>query len=310
MAEWRALIDRSFVPLQIDELGGVDFRGHLSHSTVEDVTVFEITATPHVVRRTPRLINQVPGRYYKLSLQLEGPAVLEQDGRRADLSPGDLAIYDTHRPYTLHLPTNSRAMVLMFPHELVELTPEEVGRVTALCFPQDTGLGRVINPFFAQLGRNLDQLRGVDGVRLIHSTLDLLVTLLSTELRRVDGDGQDPNQALLRQVRTYIRAHLDDPTLSPASIASAHYISTRRLHALFSGERETVAAWIRSRRLEHIRRDLGDPLQAQRSVSAIAARWGLTDAAHVSRVFKAEFGESPSTYRDRILHQEAGAPTR
>lgn len=301
LAQWRAIINRSIVPLQIDALAGIEFRGHLSHASVEDVTVFEIVATPHVVRRTPSLIREAPGRYYKLSLLLEGTAVLEQDGRRADLAPGDLAIYDTHRPYALTFPSASRALVIVFPHELVELTGEEVGRVTANRFPRDAGLGRVINPFFTELGRNLDQLGGIEGSRLVHSALDLLVTLLSTELRRLDA--HDPHQALLRQVRTYVQEHLQDPAMSPATIARAHYVSTRRLHALFSGEQETVAAWVRSRRLERIRRDLGDPVLAQRSVSSVAARWGLTDAAHFSRLFRAEFGESPAAYRDRLMRE-------
>ncbi len=84
---------------------------------------------------------------------------------------------------------------------------------------------------------------------------------------------------------------------APASIAQAHYISTGHLYTIFSSEGETVSAWIRERRLAHVRRDLVDPVPADRPVSAIAAHWGLTDAAHFSRVFKAEYGQSPSAYR-------------
>lgn len=32
-------------------------------------------------------------------------------------------------------------------------------------------------------------------------------------------------------------------------------------------------------------------------MSAIAARWGLTNAAHVSRAFRAAYGVSPVEYR-------------
>lgn len=301
---WRAEVNRSFVPLQIDELG-VPFRGHLEHAVVGDVSVFEIIATPHVVRRTEELIAQVEGRYYKLSLQLDGPTVLEQDGRAVHLNPGDIAIYDTHRPYTLTFPEKNRAMVMMFPHERVDLPRDEIAQVTAVGFPSDEGLGRVINPFFVELGRNLDQLTGPHASRLVYSALDLLVTMLSQELQRMRGGRVSPARSLAREVREYILTHLGDPDLSPVSIAQAHYISTRHLYTIFSAEGATVSAWIRQRRLEHIRRELADPVQADRPVSAIAARWGLTDAAHFSRAFKAEFGMSPTAYRDEALDRVA-----
>lgn len=295
---WRSVINGSFVPLQIDELDGAPFHGHLERAVVGEVSVFEIHATPHVVRRTQALIDQADGRFYKLSLQLSGPAVLEQDGRTVQLRPGDIAIYDTHRPYRLTYPERNRAMVIMFPHEAVDLPPDEIAQVTAVGFPSDQGLGRVINPFFVELGRNMDQLTGAHASRLVHSALDLLVTMLSQELRQVRRGEQGPARSLAREVREYILARLGDPALSPDSIAAAHYISTRHLYTIFSAEGATVSAWIRERRLEHIRRDLADPVLDERPVSAIATRWGLVDAAHFSRLFKAEFGISPTGYRE------------
>ncbi len=295
---WRAAVSGSFVPLEIDEIGGVPFRGHLDRTVVEDVSVFEIVATPHVVRRTEALIERVEGRFYKLSLQLAGPSVLEQDGRRATLQPGDIAIYDTHRPYRLTFPEKNRAMVIMFPHEAVDLPRDEVARVTAVRFPRDRGLGRVINPFFVELGRNMEELAGAHASRLVHSALDLLVTMLSQELHQRRHGAVGPSRSLAREVREHILEHLGDPELTPAAIAQAHYISVRHLYTIFSEEGETVSAWIRARRLERIRRDLIDPLQAHRPVSAVASRWGLTDAAHFSRLFKAEYGQSPTAYRE------------
>jgi AraC-like DNA-binding protein len=58
-----------------------------------------------------------------------------------------------------------------------------------------------------------------------------------------------------------------------------------------------VAGLIRQRRLERCRRDLLDPSLEDVPVSAIAARRGLTSAAHFSRVFRAAYGASPVEYR-------------
>jgi AraC-like DNA-binding protein len=80
-------------------------------------------------------------------------------------------------------------------------------------------------------------------------------------------------------------------------IAAAHYISLRALYTLFETQQTSVAGWIRERRLERCRRDLADPALRERSVSAIAARRGLTDPAHFSRAFRAAYGLPPTEYR-------------
>ncbi|MEU4553698.1 helix-turn-helix domain-containing protein [Micromonospora violae] len=36
---------------------------------------------------------------------------------------------------------------------------------------------------------------------------------------------------------------------------------------------------------------------------AIAARWGFSDKAHFSRVFRARYGRSPQAYRAAVAHR-------
>ena len=84
-------------------------------------------------------------------------------------------------------------------------------------------------------------------------------------------------------------------------MADSHFISVRRLHQFFESEGTTVSTWIRTRRLEHCRQMLDDPVHADRSVSEIGARWGLPDAPHFSRVFKGAYGMSPRQFREENL---------
>jgi AraC-like DNA-binding protein len=109
-------------------------------------------------------------------------------------------------------------------------------------------------------------------------------------------------------MHAFIEHRLGDPELSPGTVAAAHHISLRYLHKLFEGEQTTVADWIRRRRLERSRRDLLDPALRDRPVSATAVRWGLTDPAHFSRLFRAAYGMPPGEYR--AAHAvPAGAPS-
>ena len=296
-ADWHDLISESFVPLHVRSSDPSNFHGRLRSRLLDELSIVEVTATGHSVHRTPSLIARSDRLYFKLNLQLAGTAILVQDNREAVLRPGDLAVYDTHRPYTLAFESDFRTLVLMFPHDALDLPAGSVGALTATRMAADQGLGRMISPFMTQLAENLEVLSGPSGHRLAHNTVDLLSTMFASELDRRPDNTEHPHAELLGRIRRFIEANLADPALSPASVAAAHFISTRHLHNVFQEAGTTVAQWIRTRRLENCRRELRDPLQAHRAVSAIAARWGFVDAAHFSRIFRAAFGEPPSSYR-------------
>ncbi|MDR7159474.1 helix-turn-helix domain-containing protein [Arthrobacter sp. BE255] len=293
---WKHLVAESFVPLAA-RTGDVDgFRGQLRSRVLDRMSVVEVTATSHEVHRTPALIAQASERYFKLNLQLEGTGLLIQDNREALLRPGDLAIYDTNRPYTLAFEEEARMMVVMFPCDALSLPTDYVGQLAAVRMAGSTGLSGIVGQFIRQLSENLDVLSGPSGSRLAANALDLVSTLLHAEMD-IAPDRMKPQALLAVSVREYIEANLSDPQLSPASIAAAHFISTRHLHNVFHESGTTVATWIRSQRLDGARRELRDPLHAGKPVGAVAARWGFLDAAHFSRTFRDAFGVSPSDWR-------------
>lgn len=296
ISEFRAAVSESFVPLQVSTNGPDHFRGVIRGASVDEVHVNEVRATSHVVERTPELIARSDRSYFKLSLMLAGTGMLIQDDREAVLQAGDLAVYDTDRPYSLVFDDDFRTMVVMFPKHLISLPADVVGQLTAVRISGQGGLGGMVVPYLTQLAGNLDQLAGTTGARLAHSALDLVTTVFTRELG-LDEVSADPHRALVQRIRSYIDRNLASTDLGPASIASAHFISTRHLHGLFQEQGVTVSTWIRTRRLEQCRRDLLDPMLADRPVAAIAARWGFVDAAHFSRAFKTAFGISPSEYR-------------
>lgn len=296
ISDFRAAVNDSFVPLQVTSSHPDRFRGMIRATGVDEVHISDVRATDHVVERTPELIARDDRAHFKVSLMLAGTGLLIQDHREAVLSPGDLAVYDTSRPYSLVFDDDFRTMVVMFPRHLITLPPDMVGQLTAVRIAGTEGLGAVVAPYLTQLAANMDQFTGSTGARLAHSALDLVTTVLTHELG-LDGASSDPHRALMQRIRGYIDRNLASTELSPASIAAAHYISTRHLHGLFQEQSTTVSTWIRTRRLEQCRRDLIDPILADRPVAAIAARWGFMDAAHFSRAFKSAFEVSPSEFR-------------
>ena len=293
---WKHLVAESFVPLAARTADADGFRGQMRSRVLDRMSIVEVTATSHEVHRTPSLIAQGHERYFKLNLQLEGTGLLIQDNREAILQPGDLAIYNTNRPYTLTFEEQARTMVVIFPCDALSLPTDYVCQLAAVRMDGSTGLSGIVGQFIRQLSENLEVLNGPSGSRLAANALDLVSTMLHWEMD-IAPDRMKPQALLGVAVREYIDANLSDPLLSPASIAAAHFISTRHLHNVFHESGTTVASWIRSQRLEGTRRELRDPLHAGQSVGAVAARWGFLDAAHFSRIFRDSYGLSPSDWR-------------
>ncbi|QIM16252.1 helix-turn-helix domain-containing protein [Leucobacter insecticola] len=297
LGAFRNLVSSSFVPLRVSTDRPEPFAARMSSADADNIAFTEITAKPHLVERTPETIASGGSGYYKVSLLLSGSSILVQDGKELVMSPGDLSIYDTSRPYSLLFGEEFRNLIMMFPKDRLELPIPFTEQLTAVSLrQQNSGLASVITAFISQFPAQLSPLDDRVRTKLAHTSLDLVSTMLSSILD-TDPAHRDPHQVLLQKIYTHIDENLGSPQLSPSSIAAAHYISTRHLHALFRQADTTVSTWIRERRLERCRVDLLDPVIADRTVSAIAARWGFTDAAHFSRVFKSTYGVSPSEFR-------------
>lgn len=291
VAAYRAAVCDSFVPLAVSVERPGAFWSRVRSTTAGGVLLSEIAATPHAVHRTPALIGTGGRRYYKLSLQLAGTSMLVQDDREATLRPGEMALYDSHRPYTLVHGSSFRSIVLMVEQQALGLPREAVAQLTAVRL--DGPVGAVAAPFLADVAARLDEVPAVAAARLLHHAVDLVATACASVL----DAAPHPHAALAAQVRAYVEDHLGEADLGPASIAAAHYVSTRHLQGVFHEQGTTVSGWVRERRLERARRDLLDPLQSERPVAVIAARWGFADPAHFSRVFRAAHGTSPSRLR-------------
>jgi AraC-like DNA-binding protein len=264
------------------------------------VTVTAMTLSPGTAARTPQLIRQSDPGVCKVDVLTAGHMRVEQDGRRTDLGPGDLAFVDLSRPSRWVSLSAVRGVAVMFPRTLLPLRTHEVASLTGTkVHGSRSGAGALASSFARQLPDHLDRSGAGERARLGTTVLDLLAIALSGRLGRRPEEPLDDaaRPAMLARVHAYIETNLGDTELTPAKIAAAQHISVRYVHKLFESEQTTVAGWVRQRRLDRCRRDLLDPALRSRPISAIAARWGFPDPANFSRVFRSEFGLPPGEYR-------------
>ncbi|MFG2953398.1 helix-turn-helix domain-containing protein [Streptomyces sp. NPDC048291] len=297
LEHWQEEVFRTFVPLRITLPKGEPFSGTISTDRLGPLQATTVDCDRGRVDRTPRLIARASADYVYVGLQRSGHAHVDQDARSAELRPGDVALYDTTRPYTLRFPQRFRTQVLLVPRSLLPQTEGELQRVTATSLPRDDGLGQVVLPFLRSVADRAPDITPTAAERLAANAVDLVGTLLAEHLGRDPQDTVGGSLALLLRVKAFIDRHLADPDLTLAHIAREHRISVRYLHKLFESESTTAARWIQRRRLDECRSELSRRSPVTPTVAAVARRWGFTNAAHFSRAFRAAYGTSPSAWR-------------
>jgi AraC-like DNA-binding protein len=294
---WVTTASELFVPLECTPHDRATFNGRLRAGTVGPLALCGLEVTPHTIRRTPRLAASTGGDHYKLSLMLGGEALVVQDRREAVLRPGDFAIYDCSRPYTLVGGDPFRMLVCMLPRDVIGLPAERMARITATRIAGRDGLGWAVAPFLKRLADlAVREEVGGDHHRIVESVVDLVESLCAGLIDDAVVPSASRAELMLR-IRAYIEAHLGEPDLSPTDIAAVHFVSKRYLHKLFEAEGVSVSRWIRQRRLERCRHDLADPDRRDHTVTSIGVRWGLVDSAHFSRLFREAYGCTPTEYR-------------
>jgi AraC-like DNA-binding protein len=300
---WVTASSELFVPLECRPHDRTSFGGLLQAGVVGPLALSRLEVSPHTIRRTRALAAETNGDRYKLSLLLGGRALVTQDGRDAALRPGDFALYDCSRPYTIEGAGDFRMLVCMLPRAVLGLEPARIARITAARIHGDDGIAWAIAPFLerlADLAIRGEVPRAHD--RVVESVLELVESLCTSV---IESDGRprfSSRTELLLRARAYAQARLGDPSLAPGEIADAVHVSKRYLHKLFEDDGSTVSGWIRRRRLDGFRSDLADPSRRDETVTRIGARWGLTNPAHLSRLFRDAYGVSPTEYRSEGLH--------
>ena len=303
LSAWRELVNRVFLPLAITPLGSQGrrgaFEGSVTGRSLGGLRVWLVKASPmSAVRAWPHIETSGNGDYL-LALHVTGTAHAAQDGREVTLGPGDLALFDPSRPYTISFPGPGvfQHVIYQVPRASLDAR-RDIGTATALRVPAASTAGRLVSPYLRTLARPAVAWPGglVPEQAFIDAGLDLAVAALRTVAGYPDQVGTRSG-AVLRELTGYAMAHLADPGLSPRAAARAGFVSVRQVHRVFAGEGTTFGGWVREQRLRRCHADLADPRLRHLTIAEIAALWGFRSAAHFTRAFQARYGITPTGRR-------------
>jgi AraC-like DNA-binding protein len=294
---WHEAVSGTFVPMDVHLLEREPSPGTIVSSRLGSLQISRVQAGPQVVTRNKRHISRADRESLIVSLQQQGTAIKEQDGRETVIKPGEFSISDSSRLFRKKLAGEFSFISFHFPREDLQVRDEDLQALTATTFTGEEGSAALVATYLARMAREAECFDDAVGRRLAATALDLMVLLIDERRGRFASEGSHFAAASLERVKEFIMRNLDDPDLSPSRIAEAHFMSVRYLHKLFQFDGTTVSSWIRRQRLERCRRELLRPVARELGVAAIAHRWGFASHSHFSRAFRAAYGTTPSEWQ-------------
>lgn len=304
------MIDKAFLPLDITPLcaaqTGPGFDGSVSMGDVGELRVARVKASPMAALRSRRHVDASGEDDYLLALHVRGIARAAQDGRSVALEAGDLALFDSSRPYVIEFygAGSFEHVIYRVPRRALDSRCCSLAGATAVRVPITAAEGKLAAPYLNTLA-TLAPPRTRSAEQFAVTAIDLLVAALLAATGGVCAEPETSARSVLALIRQRAVARIADHDLSPASVAAASFISVRQLHRLFASQGTSFGTFVREERLRRCRRDLADPRLTQQTIGEIAARWGCPSAAHFTRIFTARYGITPRDFRQST---KVGAP--
>src|SRR5262245_22441021 len=299
LAFWSDSSFDAYLPVQVWSPAGEQFGARMWGYDLGPISLFRIAAAPNTMMRSPRAIAACDPECLHLSVVLRGQINAAQEGRTGVARTGDVISYETSHPVIFRADQPYESLVVRVPKQLLGREEAQISKLTAVGISGTEGLPRAAVAFFRSLAAGLEDgtIREADAANTVDCVLDL-VRGLYTAPAWTNAPARPRSRAeILLNAQSFIEANLGNPDLDPEEIARASFVSTRYLHKLFEAEGTSVCRWIRASRLEHCRRDLLDPSLRHETIITISSRWGLPGPQHFSRLFRSEYGCSPSELR-------------
>ncbi|HEY0286294.1 MAG TPA: helix-turn-helix domain-containing protein [Pseudomonas sp.] len=290
---WQRAMDKLYMPGCTYSDGADRFRGNVyCVSTPQGVEFARVFGTPL------EIAGKSADQPYTiwLALVIEGVFSLRYKGLNLPAREGDIIYAPTGLDMSLTAESDFKMLYVKIPPDLVHsrvLNPTLIDVGYLSC---ETGVNRIFANMLQSVSENIESI-DPSTLRPVEIALAEFLVMNLIQQGRVQDFGGTAKMLHFKRICQGIDVHLADPDLSLGRVASEHHVSPRYVQKLFEASGSSFVSYVRVRRLERCRCELGNPEYRHLSVSDICFRWGFNDAAHFSRVFRNTFGVAPREYR-------------
>lgn len=288
---WSDVVVHGVLDAEMRAKDSRDFSGVLASRTVAGTRFVSFSSAAHQISRTA----QQAGRghaHVMVSLQCRGVSHLCQGERQIAVHPGEIAVLDSARAFTIDFPEEVERRLVLLPRHLTESWPLRLQDGPRIV-PGDSAAMQIARYSIQRLTSSADDWDQED----CRDVTDALTRLLRAAFR--GAPAPEDKAALLRlgMVKAEIDRCLHQPHLTPVRMARALGISLRSLHRLFEAEGQTFTRYLFAERLKRARCLIIQQAASSLSLTQIALDCGFADASQFSRSYRNHFGETPSDSR-------------
>ncbi len=294
-SRWTSAVSDAYFPLQLHYHDPLGFNGQLSHMNFGRVSLSRLVSAPANYERRQKHISESREEEYLITIPKSTAIEFRQLGRDVRCEPGSFILERGDEPYRFMYERPNDLYVVKVSKAALSERIRQPDRFCARVIDATSGtaslFANMVQHGHAQIGSADPAAVDTIGRHL----LELLGLALQAETGGEASSASAVRAAHLQRVDQFVRANLRNPDLSPELIAEGCGISKRYLHDLFKDVNGTVSQRVRDQRLLAARDRLVNA--GDLSIAEVAYRFGFSDQAQFSRLFKTRFGMTPSDFK-------------
>jgi AraC-like DNA-binding protein len=310
LAMWRDAYGRGIANVDIEPTGDVPFHADVTFNVLPGVSIADgIRSSAHY--RVTRELAHRGQDVVILSILRNGVATTSQFGKELVCGVGSACLLTSVEPFTATLHTQGRFTTLALPRQTIAALVPNFAAAFGRTISTDNRALQLLTRYL-DIACSGDKLADPEIARSVSShILDVAALAIGARGDVADVARRNGGKVLrLSAIRMDIMENLGRSDLSTDMVAARQGISPRYLRKLFEEYETSFSSFVLIQRLVKAQSMLIDPLFAHLNIAQTAHESGFGDISYFNRVYRRQFGETPSDARAKARRDAQNGVSR